>query len=191
MLTFYGCVNDNRANQSQAIEVETLTQLDRFVDSAFAQNPDAMNNAVTRSMLADTIKSRISQYQGGQLPFLAELPMEYEMCLPYNQYSKYAGQYVVKFSYSGRADDRITTFQVFTRMDKEQVASLVDHAKYHINGTFMFYPDNTQEHWFELPSGRGVTDNPSITTSTTLDNSIKPFVNLGTMIFQDVTFTKI
>ncbi len=191
VLTLSGCINDNRGNQSPTIEVAPSTNLDNFVDVLFSEFPEAMNNDVTRSILADTIKSRVNQYQGGELPLLSDLPMEYEMCLPYNSYSKYAGQYVVKFSYSGRADDRTVTFQVFTRMDKEQVANLVDHAKYNINGTFLFYPDNTQAHWFELPSGRGVTDNPHISTTTTLDDSKKPFVNLGTMIFQDVTFTKL
>lgn len=191
ILTFAGCTKTNNESQSQPIEVEASTSLDRFIDGLLAEYPNAMNNDVTRATLADTIKSRINHHQGGQIPFLVELPLEYEMCLPYNAYSKYAGQYVVKFSYSGRGDNRTTTFQVLTRMDKEEVAKLVDHAHYMIDGTFLFYPDSSQDHWFELPSGRGITDNPKINVTTTLDNSQKPFINLGTWILKDVSFIKL
>lgn len=190
LLSLVGCTNGQpgRQNAPQATQTTTTTTLDRFVDAAIASTPNYMNNDVTRSMLADTIKARINQYQGGKLPFLSELPMEYEMCLPYNQYSKFAGQYVVKFSYSDWANGRTITFQVFTRMKPEQIANLIDHAKYSLDGTFMFFPDNTQEHWFELPSGRGFTDNPKISITTEFDNSKKAFINLGSFILDDVTF---
>lgn len=190
-LSLAGCANGGTATTEQSINsIHTSTHLDQFVDSIFNAMPNAMNNDVTRSMLADSIKSRLNQYQGGAIPYLAELPLEYEMCLPYNQYSKFAGQYVVKFSYSDRADNKTTTFQVFTRMNKEEVANLVDHAKYQIDGVFLFFPDNTQEHWFEMPSGKGITDFPDIIATTELDGSIKPFINLGSFIMDDVKFTK-
>lgn len=191
-LSLAGCVNGGTATTEQGVEsAKASTSLDLFVDSIFTSMPNALNNAVTRSMVADSIKSALNKYQGGAIPYLAELPLEYEMCLPYNGYSKFAGQYVVKFSYSDRATDKTTTFQVFTRMDKEEVTNLVDNAKYRIDGVFLFFPDNTQEHWFELPSGKGFTGFPSISTSTEFDGSIKPFINLGTFILDDVKFTKI
>lgn len=191
LLSLVGCTNGQSGEQNtpQATQTTTATALDNFVDAAIASTPNYMNNDVTRSMLADTIKARINHYQDGKLPFLSELPMEYEMCLPYNQYSKFAGQYVVKFSYSNRPNDRIITFQVFARMKPEQVANLVDNTKYSLDGKFLFYPDNTQEHWFELPSGRGVTDNPKISVTTEFDNSRSAFFNLGTLIMDDVRFT--
>lgn len=186
-----GCVNhhSNTQNATQATQMTPTAILDRFINSAIASTPNYMNNDVTRSMLADTLKSRVNQYQGGKMPFLSELPMEYEMCLPYNQYSAFAGKYVVKFSYCNNAPERHITFQVFTRMDKEQVANLVDHAKYSIDGTFLFFPDNTQSHWFELPSGRGFTDNPKIHATIEFDNTQTPFINLGSFIMDDVSFT--
>lgn len=191
LLSLVGCTNGQpgKQNTPQATQTTTATALDNFVDAAIASTPNYMNNDVTRSMLADTIKARINQYQGDKLPFLSELPMEYEMCLPYNQYSAFAGKYVVKFSYCNNAPERHITFQVFTRMDKEQVANLVDHAKYSIDGTFLFFPDNTQSHWFELPSGRGFTDNPKIHATIEFDNTQTPFINLGSFIMDDVSFT--
>lgn len=191
VLILASCTTNHQESHRDESPTNVSTMLDRFIDSLLIENPNALNNDVTRSMMSDTIKARFNRYQGGKLPFLSELPMEYEMCLPYNAYSDFAGQYVVKFSFCDRADDKTTTFQVFTRMDKEQVASLVDNAKYKIDGVFLFYPDNTKDHWFELPSGRGCTDNPRISMTTELDNSQKPFINLGTLILKDVNFNKL
>ena len=192
-LSLLGCSNGGgTATIDHHVEAApTLTPLDCFVDSIFKTMPNALNNDVTRSMLADSIKVSLNNYQGGAIPFLSGLPLEYEMCLPYDRNSKFAGQYVVKFSYSDRATDKTTTFQVFTRMRKEEVANLVDHAKYQVDGVFLFFPDNTQEHWFELPSGKGFTDNPKIYTTTELDGSIKPFINLGSFIMGEVKFTRV
>ena len=147
-LSLLGCSNGGgTATTDHHVEATpTSTPLDCFVDSIFKTMPNALDNDVTRSMLADSIKVSLNNYQGGAIPFLSGLPLEYEMCLPYDRNSKFAGQYVVKFSYSDRATDKTMTFQVFTRMDKEKVANLVDHAKYQVDGVFLFFPDNTQEH---------------------------------------------
>lgn len=199
-LWLVGCGPNNRKAQAQ---VQPSFILGQLIDSCLVRQPGAMNNDVSRSILADSLKNTIQQYRGLPLPFLAELPVQYEMCLEYppNPFDfetsayKNAGKYVVKFGFGQHtsggkiSEDYETTFQIFTVMDKSQVASLIDNAIYSVSGIFTDFANNSQETGFVLPSGKCLIDYPSV-TSTYNGLTNKPYINLGTLIIKDVEFTQ-
>lgn len=185
-LALFGCGN----NKTQKKAVQTTPPqyaLREMLDSCLKSQPMANNNDVTRSILADTLKNKIQLYKGRALPYLEDLPMQYEMCLPYPN-----GQYVVKFGF-GEVTSKCklsnkyeTTFQVFTIMDKEKVATLIDGSLYHIKGIFRDFANNSSETGFSLPSGKYIVDYPNIIN---IDN--KPYIDLGTLIIDSLSFTQI
>lgn len=171
-----------------------------FIDSCLESYPSYNNNAVTRSILADTLKNRLQKYRGKHLTYLDDLPFQYEMCLEYPKTFDFvddanAGKYVVKFGFSdsflkNELSDKYeyeATFQVFTVMDKEKVAMLVDDSLYHIKGIFRDFANNTKETGFALPSGKFFVDYPSVGVTSLGDT----FICLGTLILDSLTFTKI
>lgn len=176
-------------------------QLAVFLDKCLSEQPNALNNEVTRTILADTIRERLLKHQNDTLPILSDLPMKYEMCLQYPprvfetfeaESDKNAGKYVVKFSF-GEYSSKIklsskykTTFQVFAILEKEVVATLVDGALYEINGAFRDFANNTQETGFVLPSGKCVISYPNVTS---IDNG--PYIDLGTLILDNISFSQI
>ena len=194
----FSCVN-KQSNTEQLTEEYILKTI---LDSCLEKQPNAMNNDITRSILADSIKATIQCYIGDSLPFLSNIPLKYEMALEYlpspfdfeSESFKNAGKYVVKFSFSESSNkcelskEYQTTFQIFTIMDKEAVATLIDGALYYVNGKFIDFANNSKETGFVLPSGKCLVDYPSISRSA-LDN--KPFINLGTLIIENATFIPI
>ena len=172
-----------------------------FLDNCLQEQPNAMNNEVSRSILADTIQARFLKFQGDTLLCLSDIPMQYEMCLEYPARvfdsfeaptDKNAGKYVVKFSF-GEASSKMklseqynVTFQAFAILEKEQVATLVDGALYHINGIFRDFANNSQETGFILPSGKCLVDYPEIIA---IDG--KPYIDLGTLILDNLSFHKL
>lgn len=179
---FASCTGKKTETQSEI--KDSPKQLAVFLDKCLSEQPNALNNEVTRTILADTIRERLLKYQNDTLPVLSDLPMEYEMCLQYPprifenfeaSFEKNAGKYVVKFSF-GEYTSKInlsskykTTFQVFTILEKEAVATLVDGALYKINGKFRDFANNTQKTGFVLPSGKCIISYPSVTS---IDNSL-------------------
>lgn len=155
-----------------------------FVEKCFKEQPNAMNNEATRKMLADTLSSRIMCISVNDLK---EVPMKYDGCLEYpnplgepSDMFPNAGKYLVKFSPDSVLCDGLEiTFQVFTIMEKEQLAALVDGETYTITGTFKGQAEN-----FKLPSERYFTDKGDVSKSSLNGN---PFINLGTFILEDVT----
>ncbi len=194
LLFFVGCGQSNRTNVQSKDCIEKKYALQLLIDSCLTHQPNAMNNDVSRSMLADTIRTTIQQFIGDTLPFLADIPLQYEMCLEYpnDSYSKNAGKYVVKFGFGEHtskcklSDDYKTTFQIFTIMEKAQVAQLVDNALYRVNGVFVDFANNSQKTGFILPSGKCLIDYPTIMT---IEN--KPYIDLGTLIIENTTCKKI
>lgn len=196
---FASCTGKRTETQSEI--KDSPKQLAVFLDKCLSEQPNALNNEVTRTILADTIRERLLKYQNDTLPILSDLPMEYEMCLQYPprifetfeaSFEKNAGKYVVKFSF-GENTSKInlsskykTTFQVFTILEKEVVATLVDGALYKINGKFRDFANNTQKTGFVLPSGKCIISYPSVTS---IDNS--PYIDLGTLILDNISFSKI
>lgn len=180
-----GC--GNRTQKKAAQTPPPKYALREMLDSCLKSQPMANNNDVTRSIFADTLKSKIQLYKGRELPYIEDVPMQYEMCLPYPN-----GQYVVKFGFGENtskcklSNDYKTTFQVFAIMDKEKVAMLVDGSLYYIKGIFRDFANNSSETGFSLPSGKYIVDYPNIIS---IDN--KPYIDLGTLVVDSLSFTKI
>lgn len=180
-----GC--GNRTQKKAAQTPPPKYALREMLDSCLKSQPMANNNDVTRSIFADTLKSKIQLYKGRALPYIEDVPMQYEMCLPYPN-----GQYVVKFGFGENtskcklSNDYKTTFQVFAIMDKEKVAMLVDGSLYYIKGIFRDFANNSSETGFSLPSGKYIVDYPNIIN---IDN--KPYIDLGTLVVDSLSFTKI
>ena len=189
-----GCISSPTKNEVRQYALQQL------LDSCLKQQPNAMNNKISMSILADTIKTAIQKFRGDSLPFLADIPLQYEMCLEYprhfesfeSEIDKNAGKYVVKFGFGEisskckLSDNYQATFQVFTVMDREQVATLVDNALYHVNGMLVDFANNSKETGFVLPSGKCLVDYPKVIISDS-----KPYFMLGTLILENVTFTLI
>lgn len=180
-----GC--GNRTQKKAAQTPPPKYALREMLDSCLKSQPMANNNDVTRSIFADTLKSKIQLYKGRALPYIEDVPMQYEMCLPYPN-----GKYVVKFGFGENtskcklSNDYKTTFQVFAIMDKEKVAMLVDGSLYYIKGIFRDFANNSSETGFSLPSGKYIVDYPNIIS---IDN--KPYIDLGTLVVDSLSFTKI
>lgn len=180
-----GC--GNRTQKKAAQTPPPKYALREMLDSCLKSQPMANNNDVTRSIFADTLKSKIQLYKGRALPYIEDVPMQYEMCLHYPN-----GQYVVKFGFGENtskcklSNDYKTTFQVFAIMGKEKVAMLVDGSLYYIKGIFRDFANNSSETGFSLPSGKYIVDYPNIIS---IDN--KPYIDLGTLVVDSLSFTKI
>ncbi|MBR5333904.1 MAG: hypothetical protein IKV33_04115 [Alistipes sp.] len=190
-----------KAPQPVAPAVEQKYALETLIDSCLAEYPSANNNDVSRSIFADTLKSKFQNYRNEHLPYIADLPFQYEICLEYppkvfetvvTERDKYAGMYVVKFSFREiisncqLSEDYSTTMQVFAVLSKEIVATLVDGAMYNIDGIFRDFANNSQETGFILPSGKCLVDYPK---ATNYDNKLS--INLGTLVFDSLSFSRI
>lgn len=193
-ITLFGCGNNKSLTMQPQAKQYALREL---LDSCLQSQPNANNNDVARSILADTIKMKFQQFKGDSLPFIGGLPVQYEMCLEYKRHFESdiddnAVKYVVKFSFGEIAskcelsDKYKTTFQVFTILGKDAVATLVDGSLYHIQGIFRDFANNSQETGFVLPSGKCIVDYPRVTS---IDE--QPYINLGTLVLDSVSFTKI
>lgn len=171
-----------------------------FIEDCISSVPNANNNDVTRSILADTIKVQLQRCSGDTLAILSDLVLEYETSLEYkrifdafeSELDKNAGKYVVKFSLSPfgeaapKSDVFNVTLQVLTIMGKDDVAKLIDNGKYIVQGKFLDFANNTQETGFRLPSGKYLVDYPSVGVDV-FDNG-KMQINLGTLILEDIVF---
>ncbi|WP_290450275.1 hypothetical protein [uncultured Muribaculum sp.] len=196
ILALAGCSNTNNEKQSQPIEVETLSFLDRFVDSLFTEFPNALNNDVTRTQLADTIKARLSKYQGGKLPFLSECPVTFyhSEFFPHRVFDtvesnldKNADRVLVQFVYKPDPTiDRNIAFSIMTAIDKEDAAALIDGEEYIVDGTFKFFPGNTHENVFYLPNHKLAQNITTVSTESGI-----PLIMLGNFIMDDVSFKRV
>lgn len=191
-LLLAGCMN-NASKQVPQHEQQEKYALREMLDSCLQAQPNANNNDVTRSILADTLKSKFQCFRGHSLPYIEDLPFQYEMCLKYPQTLETdIEKYVVKFGFGDvtskceLSDKYETTFQVFAIMDKEKVAMLVDGSLYYIKGIFRDFANNSSETGFSLPSGKYIVDYPNIIS---IDN--KPYIDLGTLVVDSLSFTKI
>lgn len=171
-----------------------------FIEDCISSVPNVNNNDVTRSILADTIKTRLQRCSGDTLAILSDLALEYEMSLKYerifntfeSELDKNAGKYVVKFSLSSFAEDApksdvfSVALQVLTIMEKDDVAKLIDNGRYLVQGKFVDFANNTQETGFKLPSGKYLVDYPSVSIDVFDKEKIQ--INLGTLILEDIVF---
>lgn len=195
------CACNNHGNHQAKQGVKQKYALGELLDSCLSAYPSANNNDVSRSIFADTLKCKFQKFRNQHLPYIKDLPFQYEMCLEYpprlfesfeSEIDKYAGMYVVKFSFGEfsskckLSEHCSTSFQVFAVLNKDIVATLVDGALYHIDGVFRDFANNTQETGFRLPSGKCVIAYPSVTNYNN-----QPSINLGTLVLDSLSFSKI
>lgn len=86
-LLLAGCMN-NASKQVPQHEQQEKYALREMLDSCLQAQPNANNNDVTRSILADTLKSKFQCFRGHSLPYIEDLPFQYEMCLKYHKHLK-------------------------------------------------------------------------------------------------------
>ena len=194
-LSLAGCSHGEKSASEKSIEsVNASTYLDRFVDSLMVEFPDALNNDITRSALADTIKSRMNRFRGGELPFLAECPVVFYHSekFPKRQFEtfehytdKNADKVMVQFVYQKITDRRGIGFSILTAMTEEEAMKLKDGATYQVKGNFLFFPDNTPECVFFLPNHKLAQNTTSVSTE-----SGAPLYMIGNFIMDDVTFAQ-
>ena len=194
------CACNSRGNK-QVEQVKQKYILEALLDSCLFAYPNANNNDVSRSIFADTLKCKFQNFRNKHLPYIKDLPFQYEMCLEYpprvfesfeSEIDKNAGMYVVKFSFSEvsskckLSEHYSTTLQVFAVLGKETAAMLVDGALYYIDGIFVDFANNSKETGFKLPSGKCLVDFPSV-----INYNEKPYIDLGTLVLDNLTFSKI
>ena len=191
----FGCTNNPSSNQNtpQSAQLPTTTGLERFVDSLLVEFPNAMNNEITRSMLADTIKSRMNVFRGGKLPFLDECPVVFchSEIFPPKKFEtfdfapdKNADKVMAQFIYQNISDNRAIGFSILTALAKDVAADLIDGESYYIKGKFLFFPDNTPDCVFYLPNG-GLAKNTTVVST----QSGAPLFMIGNFIMDEVSFT--
>lgn len=193
-----GCSSNTNKSNVQIQEPSFL--LKELLDSLLKESPNIMNNDITKQDFANVLTTELQKYRGDTLPFLSELPFEFEMSMEYpkspfdfeSEIYKNAGKYVVKFGfgkYSSKcklSDKYETTFQVFSIVDKSTASQLVDNSLYKINGTFNDFSNCNGS--FTLPSGKCFNGYPRISKSSLYEI---PSIDLGTLIIENLTFTKI
>ena len=154
--------------------------------------PNALNNDITRSALADTIKSRMNIFRGGELPFLAECPVvfSYSERFPERMFESFehtidknANKVLTQFVYRKIADGRCIGFSILTALTDEEVMKLKDGATYQVKGKFLFFPDNTPECALYLPNHKLAQN---ITTVST--ESGAPLFMIGNFVMDDVSY---
>ena len=71
--------NNNHKNENKQEPQKFALQL--LLDSCLRSQPNSMNNDVSRSILADSIKVAFQKHIGDTLPFLSDIPLTFEMSL--------------------------------------------------------------------------------------------------------------
>lgn len=198
LLSLAGCSNgqsdkQNTPKATQTTNATASTSLDRFIDSLLIEYPNALNNDVTRSALADTIKSRMNAFCGSELPFLSECPVVfyYSELFPPRTFEtfdfapdKNADKVMAQFVYQDISESRAICFSILTALTKEAASTLIDEQKYFVKGKFLFFPGNTHDCVFYLPNGKLARNTTCVSTRSGL-----PLFMIGNFIMDDVTFS--
>lgn len=174
-----GCTGSTFRNSTINNEATTEKEkaLKPFFDGFIKANPNYLNNAITKDEAANLLASEFTALASADsLACIADLPAKFEMMLPYANEE----EYVVKFVCLGHdncvSDEYAVSYQVFSKMPREEAATIKEGVEYSIKGLFVGFltPGN-----FTLPSGRVATDLPTIYT---FDG--KPTFNLGTLVVE-------
>lgn len=160
--------------------------LKTYLDSFLASNSNCFDNEITKEEATKFLTTDfVAKCLGDSIPCISELPVKFEMLLPYENEDKY----VIKFAYSEFSNGvRLspkygTTFQIFSIVDKETASKLKENALYYIYGASYDYANSKS---FTLPSGKYFEGYPSISKWEG-----KPEVNLGTLIVQNISFKEL
>lgn len=183
IVLFAGCVQNNKQlKREEPAELKLKCYIDSFLDS----NKDCFDNDIKKEEAAKFLAvDFVAKCLGDSIPYISELPVKFEMLLPYENEDKY----VIKFAYSELSNNFYiskeykVTFQVFSIVDKETASKLKENALYYISGACYDYANRKS---FTLPSGKYFEGYPSISKWED-----KPEVNLGTIIVQNISFKEI
>lgn len=178
------CTPKQTESKTEKKDLQLKVILDKLIDS----QPNLLNNDITKQIFSDSLTCIIQKYKGDTIPFLSEIPLEFEMMLEYTSpYSEHADKYVVKFGYGEIAsklkisENYKTTFQVFAIVPKDVAANLIQNKFYNLQGIFVDFANCSGS--FELPSGKCFEDYPNLT-----DYDGNPYIDLGTFILADINF---
>lgn len=180
---FVGCIQSSKKSQK---EEPKEPKLKTYIDVFLASNNSCFDNEIkkeeaTKFLTVDFVVKCL----GDSVSWLSELPVKFEMLLPYENEDKY----VVKFVYSELSNSsRISkeykvSFQTLSIVDKETASKLKENSLYYISGSCYDYANSKS---FTLPSGKYFEGYPSISK---WEN--KPEVNLGTLIVQNIIVKEI
>ena len=192
-LFFAGCGGNSKETAKLDGEMK------RTLDACISANPNYNNNELTRSALADSIKTRFQTYRGKQLKQIEAIPCEYETAIMYDDFygavydSTLVGKYVVKFSYSDmyELDSRISNeynvmLQIFSIVEKETAMQLAEGKEYYISGTFKDFMNDSKETGIRLPDGQYYIGYPSVISTSS--SSVGTTISLGAFVLENITF---
>lgn len=178
-----GCVQSNKQSKK---EEPAEPKLKSYIDSFLVSNKDCFDNDIKKEEATKFLTTDfVAKCLGDSIICISELPVKFEMLLPYENEDKY----VLKFAYSELSNNfRLSpkygvTFQIFSIVDKEIASKLKENALYHISGACYDYANSKS---FTLPSGKYFEGYPSISKWED-----KPEINLGTLIVQNISFKEV
>lgn len=194
-LTFTGCISKTNTNNSGKIstteEVRVKLLLENYLDGFLNSNKDCFNNDITKEectkMLAvDFLLTQL----GDSINCITQLPLQYKQMAKYND-----NKYVVKFEYGKESSKHtlssnyITYFQVFSIVDKKTASMLKEGENYYLKGRCYSYANRKT---FTMPSGTDFAGGTYYDGATTInkDSYGKTRINLGTLIVENLSFTK-
>lgn len=167
VIGFSGCVQ-NANNQNVKKELILKTFLDEFA----AQNPDCLNNDITKEECTKKLEQEIQQKLfGDSIPALTQLRMEFK-----HLWEEDGDQYLAEFACGNRlngysiSDDYEMAIRAYSLVDKETALQLKEGKAYHIKGAC---------HKFH----NGILDYVEITDIGKAD------YNLGGLLITDLSFT--
>lgn len=193
-LFMISCINNNQ-HSTQTEEYATVEPnggieaptknyvVANIVDSIITANPDYLDNDIKRNRVATEIQNTVINVISNNHEVLTEIPLTYEMMMPRGN------DYIIKFELNNIGNNtRISNkyniyFNVFTIMNADEAADLVDNQKYYLT----FSSIRNVNHNLTLPSGRTFYDNPNVYKSS-LGDEIS--VSLGGFLLSGVNFTK-
>lgn len=185
---FSGCVQ-NVKKQSEEKKEELL--LKTFLDKFAVQNPDCLNNDITKEECSKKIMGEFRQTCfGDSIPYITQLPMKFDGMAQYGDEDKYVvqfscGEYVSDYSLS---DDYGFSLQVFSIVNREMASKLKEDGLYHVGGSCHAFADAES---FTYPNGDIVEKYPYITTEVMLARADKLCYDLGALVITDLTFTPV
>lgn len=169
---------------NSSTSVNPKKALKPFFDDFIRNNPDYLNNSLTKEAAAELLAKEFTALASSDsLACIADLPAKFEMMLPYPGGKEYVVKFVCLGMRSDVSDEYEVAYQAFGKLPKEEAAKIKENVAYSLSGAFVgFLTPST----FVLPSGRGATDLPSIYNY----GGEKPTFNLGTLVIDGLTFTE-
>lgn len=191
-LFLFGCTQNNKA---KVVPPERhKAQVEVYVDSLLNSYPGVLNNDITKESFSKIIRIHVESFKGKSAPFINDIPFIFERMLAYGNdgFSSNSGKYLVKFSFAAKhydaANKHESTIQIFSVVDGERAAKLVDGESYYLRGVLKDFANCKGS--IVLPSGRCFEGYPRVSSASGVlssDNDL-PYVNLGSFILDSLDF---